>query len=94
MVRRFKFKRPAKPERDREVFQLLRLMRGHKTADLARSSGVSASCISKLRTRRTRWPRFYTVRAIAKACGWEYALIPAEAFEAERPREEQRPSLH
>jgi DNA-binding Xre family transcriptional regulator len=76
MARPFKFKRPGDPAKNAQVFDVLRLLRGHKSSDLARRAGLSKSCVSKLRTRRTRYPRFSTVAALARAVGWQLALIP------------------
>jgi hypothetical protein len=79
MARPFNHKRPADPAKNQQVFDLLRLMAGNKSSVLARRAGLSASCVSKLRTRRTRYPRFATVAALAGAVGWQLALVPVSA---------------
>jgi hypothetical protein len=76
MARPFKFKRPGQPAKNQQVFDLLRLLAGNKSSVLAHRAGLSPSCVSKLRTRRTRYPRFSTVCALAGAVGWTFALVP------------------
>ena len=75
---RKRFKTPRKPERDQEVFNLLRLMRGRTTMDLAREAGLAHSTVSKLRCRTTRWPRWHTARVLAEACGYVWCMLPAD----------------
>jgi transcriptional regulator with XRE-family HTH domain len=75
---RKKFKRPPSKERDTELFNLLRLMRGLKTTEIAKDAGLAHSTVSKLRCRTTRWPRWSTARAIAEACGYRMEFVPAD----------------
>jgi DNA-binding phage protein len=76
MARPFKFRRPADPAKNQQVFEVLRLLRGWKTSHVAARAGLSPSCVSKLRTRRTRYPRFSTVAALAAAVGWRLEFVP------------------
>ena len=71
----FKFQRPAKPEADKVVFDLMRAMRGFSDADIARDSWLSPGTISKIRTRRTRYPQAGTCREIARRIGCSYGEI-------------------
>lgn len=78
MARNFKHKRPGRPEQDKIVFELMRAMRSEKTADLARAAGVSHSTISKIRTRRTRYPQHWTVVRVMQALGMKQLWVPIE----------------
>ena len=77
----FKHKRPPKPEADRAVFELMRAMRGWKTADIYRKLPfhLANSTIAKIRNRRTRYPSHLTGVAIARAVGLRYELCEAKS---------------
>lgn len=78
MARPFRHKRPRKPEADAAVFKLLRVMAGRTTAEIARKTWVSPSTISKLRTRRTRYPQHATYAEILRALGYDYVIVPKD----------------
>lgn len=65
-------------ERDREIFNILRLIRGETAAKVARKANLSHTTIQRLRWRLedggTRFPKFNTLRKIAHAYGYRYAL--------------------
>lgn len=91
MAKNFKFKRPQRPEHDRVVFDLLRAMRGNRTCDLARQSFLSPGTISKLRTRRTRYPQHMTVVEIYRSLGMSYAALSVDERAAlDRLRDRER----
>ena len=77
-----KYKRAARPERDRVVFQVLRSIRGISNADVARASGISAQTVAKWRapiaSGGTRFPQFWTLNRVAKAHGLEFKLLPVD----------------
>lgn len=79
----FRFKRPQRPEADRVVFELMRAMRGHKTSDIWKRTFLCQSTISKIRTRRTRYPTHLTCSAIAAAIGMKWELVPATSVQRE-----------
>ncbi len=66
--------------RDREMFMVLRVIMHHSDGEVARKSGVSASTIKKWRLSikdgGTRHPRLHTLRQVAKAYDWGWALVP------------------
>lgn len=75
MARRYKFKKPARPERDQMVFRILRLMRGITTTEMSRQSGLSSSTISKWRTRRTRYPQHTSYEMALKALKYRFQIV-------------------
>jgi transcriptional regulator with XRE-family HTH domain len=91
---RKKWKRPQNKERDTEVFQLLRLMRGLKTTEIAKDAGLAHSTVSKLRCRTTRWPRWSTARAIAEACGYRMEFVLADEERTDRQRAAAEARVH
>ena len=94
--RNFRHKRPRKPDSDKVVFELLRLMRGRTNARIARQTYVAPSTISKLRTRRTRYPTHITVVGILKALGLRYAVVDDDGVEvgSRYDSREARPHVH
>lgn len=75
MARKFKHTGPQRPEKDRMVFRVLRLLRGMKTAEAARKSGLSPSTISKWRTRRTRYPQHQSYDMALKAVKCRFEIV-------------------
>lgn len=73
---------PETMVKDRDVFDVLRLIRGKTPAEVSRDSGVSASTIAKWRWRLqdggTRWPRHDTMRKVVESAGYRYALVEQE----------------
>lgn len=85
--------RTASP-RDREVFELLRVIVDQKASVLARKAGVSVSTIAKWRKPvkegGTRHPQFHTMQRVARAVGMRFQLMPAVA----RKQAEDRPHVN
>lgn len=69
-------KRPRihRPERDRAIFTVLRLVRGKTDAEVAGKSGVSPQTIRKWRLTTdaggTRFPQFFTMDRVLRAHGY------------------------
>lgn len=78
MAKNFKHKRPANPKSNNLVFSVLHACRGSTSAQLARETGLAHSTVSKLRTRRTRYPRLETAYLLLKAVGFEIVLVEAK----------------
>lgn len=76
-------KRPHYPERDREVFNVLRAIKGMSAPELSRKTFLSPSTIYKMRRAHdgTRYPRHLTLAALARVAGMKYELVPIEAGE-------------
>lgn len=72
-----------RPERDREVFAVLRLIRGQTPEDVQRKAGVSAQTIRNWRKDihhgGTRYPQHWTLSRVARAYGYRYTLIQTSA---------------
>lgn len=83
MAKPFKHKKPAKPKEDRKVFVLMRLMRGYTTAEIADKAGLSRSCISKIRTRRTRYPQGLTIDRVLNALDMETKIFHKDPSKGE-----------
>lgn len=83
---------PRDIARDRQIFEVLRLVRGLNHSEVARKAGISQSTVSKLRRSTkdggTRFPHSVTLQAIAKAAGykmtWEPIAPPHRASRHER----------
>lgn len=77
-----------RPERDREVFRVLRAIRGRTPEDVAKKAGISPSTIRKWRMSvadgGTRYPQHYTLAAVARAAGLRYELVEIDARATER----------
>lgn len=77
--------RRHRPERDRMVFAVLRLIRGKSHKEAAGKSGVSPQTITKWRTPvasgGTRFPQFYTLDQVLRANG--HCLKPVAIDESE-----------
>jgi DNA-binding Xre family transcriptional regulator len=58
-----------------EVFELVDLAFDWSNAELARQSGLGVSTVHNLDTRKTKYPRYFTVLKLCKAVGWEMKLI-------------------
>lgn len=67
-----------KPERDREIFKVLRAIRGRNASEVAAKCRISAQTIRNMRSGRTRYPQHYTLSEIARAAGLRYTLIEAK----------------
>ena len=82
----FRFKRPAKPESDKAVFELMRAMRGYSNADIYKRLPfhLAKSTIANIRTRRTRYPSHITCVAVARAVGMRWELVEAGEQRADR----------
>jgi transcriptional regulator with XRE-family HTH domain len=73
--------RPHYPERDREVFRVLRAIRGMSAPELSRKTFLSSTTVYNLRKAgptATRYPRHLTLVALAEAAGLAYTLIPID----------------
>lgn len=81
-----------RPDYDRDIFQLLRAIRGKTPAEISRQSFLSASTISNLRKGPshggTRWPRHTTMCELARIAGRKWALVDDD--HGERPTEGRR----
>lgn len=75
MARPFKHKGPQRPDRDKMVFRILRLLRGQKTSEIARKSGLSPGTISKWRTRRTRYPQHTSYEMALRAVNYRFEIV-------------------
>lgn len=68
-----------RPERDREVFAILRLIRGKTPDEVASKSGLSPSTIRNWRKSiengGTRYPQHWTLSRVARAYGHRYVLM-------------------
>jgi len=86
MAINFKHRRPAKPEQDKAVFELMRAMRGMRTCDIYKKLPyhLANATIYKIRNRRTRYPSHMTCAAIAAALGMKYELVPAHESRAQK----------
>jgi transcriptional regulator with XRE-family HTH domain len=81
--------RPHYPERDREVFRVLRAIRGMSAPDLSRKTFLSATTVYNLRKAgptATRYPRHLTLVALAEAAGMTYELVPIEDAKEREPK--------
>lgn len=65
---------------DRDVFDVLRLIKGLTAGEVAERSGVSPTTIAKWRYRLqdggTRWPRHDTMSKVVQSMGYKYGLEP------------------
>jgi transcriptional regulator with XRE-family HTH domain len=92
--------RPHYPERDREIFRVLRAIRGMSAPDLSRKTFLSAGTVYNLRKAQggTRFPRHLTLVALAEAAGLTYELVPIEEVKEREPKRvipsERRPRLN
>jgi hypothetical protein len=82
-VKRWKYIKPEPTEYDKLAFCLLRVLRGHETKDIAYASGLSLSCVRRLRLPgkdplRTKHPRFETVTRAIHGCGLTLSDLLAE----------------
>jgi transcriptional regulator with XRE-family HTH domain len=80
--------RPHYPERDREVFRVLRAIRGMSAPDLSRKTFLSSTTVYNLRKASggTRYPRHLTLVALAEAAGLTYELVPIEDAKDKEPK--------
>lgn len=98
MAKNFNHKRKLSQEQSQLVFDVLRAVRAHSTAELARESGLTSGCISKLRTRRTLSPKLSTAERLLEAVGAklvveeraerraDWRISPRHRLEASAPR--------
>lgn len=81
--------------RDRQIFEVLRLVKGINHSQVARKAGLSPTTVSKLRRSTkdggTRFPHSITLQAIARAAGYRMAWEPIE--DARRSERETRAAL-
>lgn len=70
------WKRPAKPERDRTVFEVLHAIRDMKPTEVNQKTYVSAQTIRNWRNMKVRWPQHHTLSAVAAVAGLEFRLVP------------------
>lgn len=72
-----------RPERDREVFAVLRLIRGRTPEEVGQKSGISPQTIRNWRKSiergGTRYPQHWTLSRVARAYGHRYELVEVEA---------------
>lgn len=70
--------RVHRPERDRALFAVLRVIRGETPSTVGKRAGVSPATIlnwrGEVRSGGTRFPQFYTLNRVAKAYGMEFKL--------------------
>lgn len=66
---------PKRPERDREIFAVLRSVRHLSEQDIASRTYVSASTVKALRSGKTRYPQHHTLAAVARVGGMRFALV-------------------
>lgn len=77
-----KVRKPHDIERDRDIFQHLRLMEGDTNAEASRKTGVSAASIARLRMNvndgGTRFPHNVTLQAIRRGYGMRTVMVPID----------------
>lgn len=66
---------PKRPERDREIFSVLRSVRHLSERDIASRTYVSASTVRAWRSGKTRYPQHHTLAAVARVGGLRFALV-------------------
>lgn len=76
----YSVRREQEAERDREIFNVLRLIRGKTPKEVALAAGVCEATVRKLRYSLkdggTRRPFAATLRSIAESQGYTYTLQP------------------
>lgn len=78
-----KWKKAVKPEFDREVFTILRMIKlsGKSDKELSLESSIAVSTIRKMRIGYkyggTRYPRSITLQLLAQAAGYVKVWVPA-----------------
>ena len=80
-------KKPHRPERDREIFTVLRAIKGRKSSEVASKTYVAATTIQNWRTGKTRYPQHHTLAAVARTAGLKYALVEIEEEGVKHGRE-------
>lgn len=74
-----KWRRRIKPDHDVDVFELLHALAGRSHSDVARSTYISPTTVSRIRKGYkyggTRYPQHITMKGLAAAAGLEYRLV-------------------
>jgi transcriptional regulator with XRE-family HTH domain len=97
---RFKHARALSAAQKRLTFQVLRLIRGMTSSEIARECGLSPATPSKWRTRRVACPSMTSVLKVLAAFGGRLEIVDDVEVEekteakARRGRNESRPALH
>jgi transcriptional regulator with XRE-family HTH domain len=68
----------VRPDRDREIFRVLRAIKGKKSSEVAKGTYVAASTIQAWRTGKTKYPQHHTLAAVARTAGLKYELVEIE----------------
>lgn len=79
-----------RPDRDQDIFKVLRAIRGLKPTDVASKTYVSAQTIRNWRKPvaqgGTRYPQHHTLRAVAAVAGLEFKLVEKESVATRNSR--------
>jgi transcriptional regulator with XRE-family HTH domain len=79
--KRFHHQAVHRPERDRNIFKILRAIKGMKSGDVANKTYVAQSTIQNWRTGKTRYPQSHTLSAVAEVAGLKFDLVQIDAKE-------------
>lgn len=80
-------KKIHRPDRDREIFRVLRAIRGRKSSEVASKTYVAASTIQNWRTGKTKYPQHHTLAAVARTAGLKYELVEIDPAKDRDERE-------
>ena len=78
-----------RPERDRDIFKVLRAIRGKSASEVSRQTYVCAQTIRNMRSGQTKFPRHSTLAGIAHTVGMQFVLL-----DEDEAREVKRTTAH